>query len=194
MIFFLGYFYHNIVVSRCTVPPLCLPSRCYSPLPPSFVRLFRSPLLVALFFRTSPSSLFLRCGCFGRPCWLHCSSARFSLYYFASWLFRSPLLVELSFRTLFSLAFCAVVVSVAFVGCTVLPHPFSVLFVRCGCFGRLCWLHCSSARSSSCIPSFSLSPPVSSALYSLPLSILILCLDLVRRGSTPRRSWWAGLV
>ena len=92
----------------------------------SFVRLFRLPLLVALFFRTSPSFLFLRCGCFGRLCWLHCSSARSSLYYFALWLFRSPLLVELSFRTLFSLVFCAVVVSVAFVGCTVLPHLSSV--------------------------------------------------------------------
>ena len=86
-----------------------------------FVRLFRSPLLVVLFFRTSFSSLFLRCGCFGRLSWLHCSSARFPLYYFASWLFRSPLLVELSFHALFSLFLC------------------------CGCFGRLCWLYCPSA-------------------------------------------------
>ena len=121
-------------------------------LPFFFVRLFRSPFLVVLFFRTSFSSLFLRCGCFSRLSWLHCSSARFPLYYFASWLFRSPLLVELSFHALFSFVFvswlfrspllvvlsfhtffrffcfsCVVVVSVAFAGCTVLPHAPPVL-------------------------------------------------------------------
>ena len=118
--------------------------------------------------------LYFCVGCFGRLCWLYCSSARSSLYYFALWLFRSPVLVELSFRTLSSLVFCTVVVSVAFVGCTVLPHPFSVLFVRCGCFGRLCWLYCSSARSSRCIA------PLFRLLAFLPrLSLSILSFVLI---------------
>ena len=94
MTFYLGVFLslHSCFAVHC--PPLFFVTFF-------FVRLLRSPLLVVLFFRTSFSSLFLRCGCFGRLSWLYCSSARFPLYYFASWLFRSPLLVELSFHALF---------------------------------------------------------------------------------------------
>ena len=149
-IFTLGYFYHYIVVSRCTVLPFLLPF--------FFVRLFRSPLLVVLFFRTSFSSLFLRCGCFGRLSWLHCSSARFPLYYFASWSFRSPLLVELSFHTLFSLVFVLWLFRSPLLVVLSFHTPFSffLFFVRCGCFGRLCWLYCSSARSSRIAPLFRL--------------------------------------
>ena len=68
---------------------------------------------------------FSSCGCFGRLCWLYCSSAR-----------------------LFRLYFCVVVVSVALVGCTVLPHASPFIILRRGCFGRLCWLNCPSTRFS----------------------------------------------
>jgi len=131
--------------------------------------LFRSPLLVALFFRTFLPFLFLRRRYFGRLYWLHCFSVFYfcvvvsvafvgctvlphtssififalwlfqspllvalffctflPFFIFALWLFRSPLLVALFFRTFLPVLFCVVVVSVAFVGCTVLPHASSV--------------------------------------------------------------------
>ena len=78
--------------------------------------------------------IILRRGCFGRLCWLNCPSARFSHWHFVLWLFRSPLLVALFFHTLFPFYSCVVVVSVAFAGCTVLPHAPPVVLHRSSVF------------------------------------------------------------
>ena len=143
--------------------------------------------------------LFPSCGCFGRLCWLYCSSARllrlYSCVAVASVAFvgctvlpHAPPFITLRCgcfgrlcwlncpSTRFSHCFCVVVVSVAFVGCTVLPHLFSffLFFVRYGCSGRLCWLYCSSARSSRCIA------PLFRLLAFLPrLSLSILSFVLI---------------